>query len=148
MVKYLINPAFLENDTPINKTLIGLLLMKCKQYDFYYKQLYVMFRHVKPNTYNVKWIGHHKDGIIGFNIFEYHGNVIGDEEHIISSQFLFVDPKHRNKGIATELLNLPDICDNPTYRVECKKTELQFFDKQGYKFKRLSKTGEYLVLEK
>jgi GNAT superfamily N-acetyltransferase len=110
-----------------------------------------MFRKVKPNTYNIQWVLstlNPLDGIIGFNIFEYHANVKGDVEHIISSQFLFVDPKYRKKGIATTLLKLPDICDNPTYRVECKKTELRFFDKQGYKFKRLSENGQFLVLEK
>mgnify|MGYP003637755473 CR=1 FL=1 len=147
MYKYNVTPSFLN----INRK-FGILeyavLCLCKKYDFYFKHLDYFFKKIRPLSYNLKYVIDHKEGIIGFNIFEYHGNVIGHEEHIISSQFLFVDPKHRNKGIATELLNLPDICDNPIYRVEVKKSELRFFDKQGYKFKRLSNTGEYQVLEK
>jgi GNAT superfamily N-acetyltransferase len=145
--KFKVTPSFLECNVKFD-ILAHCVLVLCEKHDFYFKQLEFMFVNIRPNTYNLKYAIHHKHGMIGFNIFEYHGDVIGDEEQIISSQFLFVDPKHRNKGIATELLKLPDICDNPTYRVESAKSELRFFDKQGYKFKRLSKTGEYLVLEK
>jgi len=146
--KYCVNPSFLNLEIPINYSLTGNILKICKKYDFHFEHLEYIFFTLKPLSYNVKWTCHPDDGIVGFNIFEGHGDVIGGIQNIISSQFLFVHPKYRNKGIATELLKLPDMCDNPIYRIECEKTELRFFDKQGYKFKRLSKTGDYLVLEK
>lgn len=146
--KYCVTPNFLNLEIQINYALTGVILKICKKYDFHFEHIENIFLTIKPRTYNVKWTCHPDDGIIGFNIFECHSDGIGGEKNIISSQFLFVLPKYRNKGIATQLLKLPDMCDNPIYRIECKKTELQFFDKQGYKLKRFSKTGKYLVLEK
>ena len=146
--KYCVLPNFLNFSIKINCSVVDYLLQICKKNNFHFEHLKYMLLTIKPKTYNLKWSCHPRDGLIGFNIFECHADCAGGIPNIISSQFLFVHPKYRKKGIATELLKLPDICDNPIFRVECKKPELQFFDKQGYKFKRLSKTGEYLVLEK
>ena len=88
------------------------------------------------------------------NIFENHGK--NTNENILSTQFIFVHPMYQNKGIGTELMNFKsnnlDLMNKQMKgyieRVECTKSSIRFFDKLGFKFKKLSDCKKFLVLEK
>lgn len=129
-------------------SLIKDILYLAKNNNFpYMKDLVFYLLYLRPPSYNVKYLFIDNE-LIGFNIFQIHGDKTDDIENIISFQYLLIDSNHRNKGYATQLLKLPYFIKNPTFRVEIKKENIYFFNKQGFKFKRISKTGNYIVMEK
>jgi len=150
MIHYRVIPQFLTDDFLTDEIIF---LCKSQKYE-YYEHLEFVIKLNKPKAWNVKFAINKYDGIIGFNIFENHGKNTG--ENILSTQFIFVHPMYQNKGIGTELMNFKsknlDLMNKQMKgyieRVECTKSSIRFFDKLGFKFKKLTDCKTFLQLEK